>query len=230
MSTVKSTYVEKPLDGNRYAISDIHGCSKTFKKLLKKIDLNKKDQLFLIGDLINRGPKSDKVLNYILKLKAKGFQVFFIRGNHEQMALNSSKKRTGQQKRQFRSLNSLSLLENEKLNSVYNELLQETYHFVETEDYFLVHAGFNHKSKNPMQDTYAMLNIRKFDLKENITKGKSVIIGHTPNSISFIKESIQARKIYIDNGCINYNTKGQGRLLCFDLDKRKITRQKNRDI
>lgn len=230
MPTVKSLFVERPLNGKRYAISDIHGCSKTFKNLLRKIDFSKNDQLFLVGDLINRGPRSSKVLDHVLKLMETGFQVYFIRGNHEQMVLNSSKKRIGQRKRQFQSLNSLSLLEGNKLNPVYKKLLKEAYHFIETEDYFLVHAGFNHKSESPMEDTYAMLNIRKFKAKKDFLKGKSIIIGHTPKTISFIKESIEKRKIHIDNGCVNSSTEGQGKLLCFNLDSKEIIRQKNKDV
>ena len=41
MSNPQSIFVKKPEKGHRYAISDIHGCSKTFKKLLKKIGLKR---------------------------------------------------------------------------------------------------------------------------------------------------------------------------------------------
>ena len=42
----------------KYAISDIHGCLKSFQALLEKIDLKKEDELFLLGDYIDRGPDS----------------------------------------------------------------------------------------------------------------------------------------------------------------------------
>ncbi len=77
-----------------------------------------------------------------------------------------------------------------------------------------------------------MMNIREFKLKNKITRGKSVIIGHTPKSLSFIKTRIRKgkRKIFIDNGCVNIRTKGQGRLICFDLDDRRVIVQKNKDF
>lgn len=43
---------------NKYAISDIHGCLKTFKSLLKKISFSKSDELYILGDFIDRGHKA----------------------------------------------------------------------------------------------------------------------------------------------------------------------------
>lgn len=64
-----------------YAIGDIHGCYHEFKKLLKKIEFNPdKDKVFLVGDLINRGPKSLKVLDLIISNPSSIFPVL---GNHD---------------------------------------------------------------------------------------------------------------------------------------------------
>ena len=114
-----TTLVQKPDLGRRFAISDVHGCSKTFKALLKKIKLQKEDQLFLVGDMVNRGLQSDKVLNKILKLKKSAYQVFFIRGNHEQIILDALEKPTGQLKRILKEYHSLCLLKNGKIAPKY---------------------------------------------------------------------------------------------------------------
>ena len=66
----KHLFVEKPEVGRRFAISDIHGCSMTFEALLSQIHLKKEDQLFLLGDYVNRGPDSAGVIDKILELKA----------------------------------------------------------------------------------------------------------------------------------------------------------------
>lgn len=64
-----------------YAIGDIQGCYQSFKKLLKKIRFNdKRDQLWLAGDMINRGPESLKVMQWILRHKAN---VTAVLGNHD---------------------------------------------------------------------------------------------------------------------------------------------------
>lgn len=55
-----------------FAIGDIHGCCKTFKKLiLEKIQLTKNDIIYCIGDYIDRGNDSKGVIDFILQLQAE---------------------------------------------------------------------------------------------------------------------------------------------------------------
>ena len=64
-----------------YAIGDIQGCYKEFRKLLKEINFNKKkDTLWLAGDLVNKGPKSYDVIKYIMDLGSNAITVL---GNHD---------------------------------------------------------------------------------------------------------------------------------------------------
>ncbi|MDC1450977.1 metallophosphoesterase [Vicingaceae bacterium] len=227
MKKLNSAFIEKPTAGRRLVISDIHGCSRTFKKLLKKIEITKNDQLFILGDAVNKGPNSRKVLNQILKLQQEDYQVFFIRGNHEQIILNCKKKTLGQRKRTLKSVNALELLEGKKIKPEFVALLKNSYHYIETNAHFLVHAGFNHE-ENTFSDMKAMLQTRNFQDSEKLCMGKQVIIGHTPSSIKKIKKDIEEQKsiICIDNGCVNINEVGQGRLLCLNLDTMKTHTQK----
>ncbi len=79
-----------PTGGRRWVVSDIHGCFKTFKAIVeKRIELTKADQLFLLGDYINRGKDSARVLDYIIHLIQQEYQKFPLRGNHEQKLLNA---------------------------------------------------------------------------------------------------------------------------------------------
>ena len=49
-----------------YVVGDIQGCYKPLKKLLKEINfLKSKDQLWCVGDLINRGPNSLDTLRFL---------------------------------------------------------------------------------------------------------------------------------------------------------------------
>lgn len=227
MKKLRFVYVEKPPKGRRLVISDIHGCSRTFKKLLEKVGLTKEDQLFILGDAINKGPNSNKVLNRIINLQAKGFGVFYLRGNHEQIILNSKNKTVGQRKRILKSAEALNLLEGKVINPIYLELLKNSYHFIETENYFLVHAGFNEK-ENTFIDKKAMLQSRNLEYNKALFKNKKIIIGHTPQALEKIQKTISKEKrvICIDNGCVHFNTEGQGNLLCFNLDKNEVYRQK----
>ena len=64
-----------------YAIGDIQGCYREFRKLLKKIDFQpRRDRLMLVGDLVNRGPDSIGVMRYVLDHQE---QIEIVLGNHE---------------------------------------------------------------------------------------------------------------------------------------------------
>lgn len=67
-----------------FAISDIHGCLRHFKALIRKIDLKPEDTLILMGDYIDRGEDSKGVLDYIIELKDR-CNLITLLGNHDAM-------------------------------------------------------------------------------------------------------------------------------------------------
>jgi serine/threonine protein phosphatase 1 len=69
--------------GRLIAVGDIHGCHKEFADLIDKLDLRKDDRLILLGDLINRGPDSGKVVEL-----AREYATVSLLGNHELRHLN----------------------------------------------------------------------------------------------------------------------------------------------
>lgn len=72
-----------------YAISDIHGCYDEFISVLEKCNLAPNDELYILGDAIDRGPASDKVIKWIVDNQAnsENSNIFYILGNHEQMMI-----------------------------------------------------------------------------------------------------------------------------------------------
>jgi serine/threonine protein phosphatase 1 len=72
--------------GRDYAVGDIHGCFKMLEDKLYEVGFDEKtDRLFSVGDMVDRGPHSERCLEWLQK---PWFHA--ILGNHEQMAINAS--------------------------------------------------------------------------------------------------------------------------------------------
>jgi len=225
--------VEPPENGGRrLVITDIHGCNKTFGKLLKKVGLTANDQLFLLGDFINRGPRSKQVLDRVLALLDDGYSVFPLMGNHEENLLHIAAKNPDELKILLEPRNSLNLL-NKKGNvrGRFFKFMRKLPYFYELDGYYLVHAGFNMNIKKPFTDSHAMAWMRNFSIDKKLN-GRKVLFGHTPTKLSKITSEVKSnsKSICLDNGCSHtYLDKEYGHLLCYDLDSRKLFKQKNVD-
>lgn len=71
-----------------FAIGDIHGCHDRLVMLLERLPLDlEQDTLVFLGDYINRGPDSRRVIETLLDLRARCPRTVFLLGNHEEMLL-----------------------------------------------------------------------------------------------------------------------------------------------
>mgnify|MGYP001403913875 FL=1 len=79
--------LQRTLDegGNVWAIGDVHGYADTLLELIDSLDLNSRDRVVLLGDLVDRGPRSCEVI----RIARENPQIFSVLGNHEEMMLNS---------------------------------------------------------------------------------------------------------------------------------------------
>lgn len=77
--------------GKDYIIADLHGNLECYRAVIKM--LKPGDRLFILGDLTDRGPESEEVVDEILKHIEQNATpaIFVIRGNHEDLCLRTIK-------------------------------------------------------------------------------------------------------------------------------------------
>jgi serine/threonine protein phosphatase 1 len=74
-----------------YAIGDIHGRDDLFEQLLDRIAADHAGRapmpvrIILLGDLVDRGPRSAQVIRRVLALREAGMDLSVLRGNHEEV-------------------------------------------------------------------------------------------------------------------------------------------------
>ena len=218
-----------------FAIGDIHGCSKTFKKLLlEKLVIKKLDKIYCIGDYVDRGPDSKGVIDCIIELREKGYNIHTLRGNHEQMMLDSTidKQRlnhwlTNGGKATLKSFGIVSV---DGLSDRYLKFLKGTRLFIATNKYILVHAGLNFNVQDAFGDKEAMLWTREEYFDKSKINNRILIHGHTPIPNDTLCKQFNTNKINIDGGCV-YNFKpGCGNLVAIELPGMQLIQIQNIDL
>ncbi len=212
-----------------FAIGDIHGCFDSFQELIEnKIQLSKNDRLVLLGDYIDRGPKSKEVIDYIINLQAKRYNIIALAGNHEVMLLNA-----------FEDGKNLSLwMENganetlisfgidaiSKMDSRYLHFLKTLPFFYSFDNYLFVHAGFNDTIINPFEDTYSMVWNSQKRYSNPLLSEKTIIHGHRPITLNFCSQQIEnnPKVINIDTGCVYKGSTDYGKLTAIELYSQKL--------
>ena len=230
--TLKKAYINPIIGGRQLLIGDIHGCSVTFNRLLRNIDLQKDDQLIILGDLVNKGPDSKSVIDSIIALQESEFEVFVLRGNNESLLMKVLKKNEPRIEGLASRFGVISLFKKDRwvIKKKYKAFLKSTLHYLESDGFFAVHAGFDYKSEEPFNDTFPMLWMKNFKANKHIQNLKPVIHGHRVLPINKIEKNIRKDKfnIPLDNGCVLGNEdEDYGRLICFDFTNRIIYSERN---
>ena len=64
-----------------FVVGDIHGCFDEFQELLDRAALSSDDHIITVGDLVNKGPASEKVVDFFQNPTRPN--IYSIMGNHE---------------------------------------------------------------------------------------------------------------------------------------------------
>ncbi len=229
----------------RIAIGDIHGCYKSLVKLIEsQIRPGKSDQLYFVGDYIDRGPASRDVLDYIIELANKGYKVFPLKGNHEDLlekAIDDNKYLLAWfQNGAEPTLKSFGIHEDEIYGPEVLRHIPEKYirfisalpYYYDLDDYIIVHAGLNLSGPGRFEDIHSMLWSREIKGLNLLDDKTAIVHGHTPMPIQTIRSNLkntESKNLNIDAGCVYTGLPGYGRLVGLDLDSRIIYVQENID-
>ena len=193
-------------------VGDVHGCFKEFLALLNKADYKPEThRLILVGDIINRGPFSLEMLEWV---KNKGVEM--VCGNHEQSFIK------GVRNNGFLSPSLKKLKKDMKQDlNQWLEWLEALPFYIEEKDFLVVHAGLVPKEHPKHSDPHLLMNIRTWD-----GLGKDIKNEYNPAWYSFYKEkkpviyghwanqglNVRKNTIGLDTGCV-YGYKLSGVLL-----------------
>lgn len=218
----------------RFAIGDVHGCSKTLRALVEeKICLMADDTLYLLGDYIDRGPDSKGVLDYLLDLWNSDYDIRPLRGNHEQLLLDSvsdpGSQRLWYNNGGWGTMREFGVTIPAEIPQLYRDFLGLLPRLIVTDDYVLTHAGLDFKSADPIHDTsdYDLLWIRDSNVQPEKLGGRTLVCGHTVTPLFTIEQSLHSPVIYLDNGCFDKGHSCYGSLVALNLDTRELLVQEN---
>ncbi len=211
------------------AIGDIHGCFDPFRELIERqIDLRKEDRLILLGDYIDRGNNSREVIDYILDLQGKGYNIVCLTGNHEVMMLDSVNSEKSLYNWYinggYETLFSFGIESADELSARHLSFFKALSWYYSEGSFIFVHAGFNDEIADPFEDRVQMVWSRRESYSNPVLGGKVIIHGHTPITISVCRENVMSgnRVINIDTGCVYGGYGGYGHLTGIDINSRQL--------
>jgi serine/threonine protein phosphatase 1 len=167
----------------RWVISDVHGQYDTLVQLLSMMSPSNTDQVYFVGDLVDRGVGSRKVLKLV---RDEGYRTLI--GNHEQMMIES-----------FHSNGEVSTYDlhawmvnggditfqnyQEDLEALWDDVnwLRQQPYFLDLDDIWLVHAGVNPSFTLGEQLPEDLCWIRDpfHAIDKPFFEDKLIVIGHT---------------------------------------------------
>jgi len=216
---------------SKYVMSDIHGCYDEFMRIIELIGFTDQDELYILGDIFDRGLEPLKILDYIVGHK----NIILIKGNHEQLFEEAFE--TGDYSLWYCNGGQTT---HSRLMESGLDYEQQVYHYIRrlpfikvVDKFILVHAGLFFSDNFKELELDELLKLQNADYclwaRDNIDfeeqyNDYTVIVGHTSvQSILNNSDNTHILKrngtIYIDCGCCFKQI--NGKLACLRLDDMK---------
>ncbi len=203
-----------------FVIGDIHGCYERLKTLLKKLHIKNNDMLIFLGDYIDRGTDSKKVVEEVINLKSQ-YHIITLLGNHEKMLLDILQKSLPIEMWLFNGGETTLLsygikkynISSDLFPSEHIEFFKSLLPYYEMGNYIFVHAGLKPNIPLGKQSIDDLVWIRDEFIYSDCDFGKVVVFGHTPLAEPLFLKN----KIGIDTGAV-YG----GKLTCLVLPEKEI--------
>jgi serine/threonine protein phosphatase 1 len=178
-----TSWIKVGMPERTIAIGDIHGCADAFERLLDEIEPTTDDLLVPLGDFVDRGPNSRRVLDLLLDLEDR-CQLVPIIGNHEIMMLQALNDLSSL--RFWLECGGMATVESyggdlDDVPETHLDFLQRCCRFVETQEHMFVHANYDPEvplESQPDQLLFWEHVIRT--LPSPHRSGKTAVVGHTP--------------------------------------------------
>lgn len=221
-----------------FVTSDLHGNLDGFIKLLEAIDLKDSDTLYVLGDVVDRGPKP---LELLMEMAFRP-NIIPILGNHDYVAFTVLSQLMdiagGEDINDYLDASCFKLLRwwmdnggqvtlddflaaNEETREDTLDYLEEFTLYEETEaggiKYVLVHAGINNFNPGKALEMYSMndLIFEKPDYGRVYFDDKILVTGHTPTA--WIK-GCPPQKVYRDNNHLAIDLSAENIVAAVRLD------------
>jgi serine/threonine protein phosphatase 1 len=203
--------------GRILAIGDIHGCAIALDVLLQSIDLQPTDTLITLGDYVDRGPDTCRVLDRLIALR-QSHRLIALRGNHESMIMDA--RFDAAVASDWLSFGGNTTLASYGADASQEGLAaipeahwafieQQCVDYWESETHFFVH-GDAYSDLRLSEQPRDILYWGRFNEAQPHQSGKTMVCGHTSQ-----KSGLPANKGYAV--CIDTWACGQGWLSCLEI-------------
>ena len=222
-----------------YVISDLHGNYDGFMSILKQINFSEKDELYIDGDVVDRGRDGIKILQYMMMQP----NIYPIIGNHEyalmqvldfvtqeitEDSLSKIDEKTLQNIIEYQNIggqvtldefHKLSKEEQQDIMEYLEEFTAYEEITVSGKSFVIIHAGFINFNLNRRLDDYQLYELifKAPDYEKVYFKDKYLVTGHLPTRAI---EGAKPDEIYIANNHIAIDCASGygGKVGCIRLD------------